>query len=90
MPSLGRVRLARVELGVTDVARASMRLLRDFGLQFRPSLAGGGARDASLGSQNLRLRPARDGSRISISIRASRLAAPRAAELCGASWQVAP
>jgi len=59
MPGLGRVRLARVDIAVPDVARASLRLLREFGIQFRPSLAGGGARDSSLGGQTLRLGPAR-------------------------------
>ncbi len=66
MPGLGRVRLARVEMPAADVARATLRLLREFGLQFRPSLAGGGARDVSVGSQTLRLVPAGRGGRSTI------------------------
>jgi catechol 2,3-dioxygenase-like lactoylglutathione lyase family enzyme len=89
MQELGRVRLARIEFPVTDVARTSLRLLRDFGVQFRPSLAGGGARDASLGSQLLRLRPDRSGSPPTIALRASSLsAAPRRAPVLGCDWVI--
>jgi hypothetical protein len=49
------VRLLRVSLPVHAPGRTGMLLLRDFGLQFRPSLAGGGVRDTSLGDQVLRL-----------------------------------
>jgi len=90
IPGLGRVRLARVELAVPDVARASMRLLRDFGIQFRPSLAGGGARDASLGAQLLRLVPAARGGRTMIVLRASALAEARRATLVGCDWLIEP
>lgn len=48
-------RLARVELPVTDIGDANLRLLRTLGLQFRPSLAGRGARDTTIGTQTLRL-----------------------------------
>lgn len=48
-------RLARVELPVSDVRSTTLRLLRDLGLQFRPSLAGRGARDTTIGAQTLRL-----------------------------------
>src|SRR5262245_16040613 len=54
-PLGGPAALVRVELPVADTARATMSLLRDLGLQFRPSLAGAGARDTSIGSQTLRL-----------------------------------
>ncbi len=45
----GPERLARVELPVASTAPSTQRLHRDLGLAFRPSLAGGGARDTSLG-----------------------------------------
>ncbi len=66
-PAGGPAALVRVELHATDVARASMWLLRELGLQFRPSLAGGGARDTSIGAQTLRLRR---GARSTVVIRA--------------------
>lgn len=49
-------RLLRLEVPVADVRGTTQRLLRDLGLQFRPSLAGGGAREASVGPHGLRLR----------------------------------
>ncbi len=49
-------RLTLVELEVDDVNRTSQAFLRTVGLRFRPSLAGGGARDADIGSQTVRLR----------------------------------
>ena len=48
-----------LELAVDDVDRTSQAFLRTVGLRFRPSLAGGGARDADIGAQRVRLRPAR-------------------------------
>ena len=90
MPGLGTVRLARVELPVADVARSSMRLLRDFGLQFRPSLAGGGTRDTSIGSQTLRLVPGGRAPRATIVLRASALAEARRATLLGCDFVVEP
>jgi hypothetical protein len=54
-PLGGPVRLARVELPVADMRRSTMRLHHDLGVAFRPSLAGGGARDGTVGSQTLRL-----------------------------------
>lgn len=90
MPGLGRVRLVRVELAVPDVARASMRLLRDFGIQVRPSLAGGGARDASLGAQTLRLVPLARGGRTAVVMRASALAEARHATVFKCDWLIEP
>jgi hypothetical protein len=49
------VRLARLELPMTDMRRSTMRVHRDLGVAFRPSLVGGGARDGTVGSQTLRL-----------------------------------
>lgn len=53
-------RLAVLEIGVDDVAAATGHALRTVDLRFRPSLAGGGARDASIGHQTVRYRPRRD------------------------------
>ena len=86
VPGLGRVRLVRVEFGVANVARPSLRLLRDFGIQFRPSLAGGGARDASIGTQALRLKPTRDGTPPTIVLKSD--AQPSSAELLGVRWEL--
>ncbi len=55
-PVGGQVRLSRVELSVPDLQGVQRHLRYDAGLSFRPSLAGGGARDASVGEQTLRLR----------------------------------
>lgn len=52
------VRLGRLEIAVPDVHRSTMRYVRTLGITFRPSLAGRGARDATVGSQSIRLRPA--------------------------------
>jgi hypothetical protein len=49
------VSLRRLELPVADIRAASMRLLRDLGVSFRPSLAGAGARDGAVGRQTIRL-----------------------------------
>jgi len=49
-------RLERLELAVGDPARSSTRFQRHLGISFRPSLGAGGARDAALGAQTLRLR----------------------------------
>jgi glyoxalase-like protein len=80
--------LLRVDVPVADVARASLRLLRDLGLQFRPSLAGGGARDTSIGLETLRLVPARGDSRTTIVLRAGTVA--RELDLLGCHWSVLP
>ncbi len=90
MPGLGRVQLARVEFVAADVARASMRLLREFGLQFRPSLAGGGARDATLGAQTVRLLPLTAGARTTIVVRASAAAGARTFSMLGCDWLIVP
>jgi hypothetical protein len=51
----GPARLTRIELAVDDMHLSTMRLHRDMGVAFRPSLAGGGARDGAVGRQTLRL-----------------------------------
>ena len=60
----GPARLDRLELAVDHIDRTSRAFARTVGLRFRPSLAGGGARDADIGGQRLRLRPSRNGSRM--------------------------
>jgi Glyoxalase-like domain len=85
----GRVTLETLELAVDDVNLASQRLLRTVGLRFRPSLAGGGARDANIGDQVVRLRPRRGGPGVPvIRLRAS-AAAERSVDLFGCRWMVA-
>ena len=79
------VRLVRMELPVKDVRAATLRLLRELGLQFRPSLAGGGARDASLGRQTLRVSGV---ARPVITIRAGTVA--RRVEAFGSDWELIP
>jgi hypothetical protein len=59
----GPTRLTVLELGVDDPDRTSQSFLRTVGLRFRPSLSGGGARDADIGMQRVRLRPTRDPTR---------------------------
>lgn len=54
------VRLEMLELGIADVPGMIGALMRSARIgPFRPSLAGGGARDAAIGGQTLRLRPVR-------------------------------
>jgi catechol 2,3-dioxygenase-like lactoylglutathione lyase family enzyme len=79
-------RLARVELSVSAVARTQQRLHRDLGLAFRPSLAGGGARDSSIGSQSLRLAPGQALPTIAVSAGDS----ARSAEVLGVRWILEP
>lgn len=79
-------RLARVELPVVDVRGATLRLLRQLGLQFRPSLAGRGARDASIGTHTLRVTSA--ALRPQITLRAG--TEPRRVELLGCDWELLP
>jgi Glyoxalase-like domain len=55
----GPARLTHLELAVDDVNRTRQAYLRTVGLRFRPSLAGGGARDTDIGAQVVRLRPRR-------------------------------
>ena len=78
-------RLSRVELPVSDVRAATLRLLRELGLQFRPALAGGGARDASLGRQALRVSA---GGYPTITIRAGQ--AQRQVDMFGCRWELVP
>jgi hypothetical protein len=77
--------LVRVELPVADIRVATLRLLREMGLQFRPALAGHGARDTSLGFQTLRVSGA---ARPVITVRAG--TAARTVALLGCDWELLP
>jgi hypothetical protein len=81
-------RLSRVVFPVRDVRATTLGLLRDLGLQFRPSLAGGGARDAAVGAQTLRVLTATAGTPPEIGIRAGRRRFE--AELLGCRWVLDP
>jgi Glyoxalase-like domain len=86
----GPIVLDALELPVDDPNVAGQRLARTVGLRFRPSLAGGGARDASIGRQIVRLRPRRGGAAApAIRLRAA-VADDRTVELFGCRWMVAP
>jgi hypothetical protein len=83
-------RLLRVELPVADLRAAMNRLLRELGLQFRPALAGAGARDASIGGHVLRLLPAGAGlpGRPTVVLRGG--SEPRDVEVLGVRWLGVP
>lgn len=81
-------RLARVELPVSDMRAATMRLHRDLGLAFRPSLAGGGARDTSIGPQTLRLTRSAVGLAPLLVLRGGHQR--RSAGALGLDWQIEP
>lgn len=88
-PLGGPARLDVLELPTAEIPAAILRYLRTYGIRFRPSLAGGGARDANLGRQIVRLRPTAPGA-----MPALRLAAPggagRSAEALGLRWTIRP
>jgi Glyoxalase-like domain len=82
-------RLTVLEVAVEDVNRASQAYLRTTGLRFRPSLAGGGARDAHVGGQTLRLRPRRPGLGPQVTVRlTAHDGSPIEADLLGVRWDV--
>ncbi len=87
----GPARLERLEIAVDDVDRASRAFARSLGLQFRPSLVGGGARDTDIGPHRLRLRPQRaapasgPASTIALAIAGHE---PAVLELLGCRWAV--
>jgi hypothetical protein len=89
-PFGGPVRLEVLELAVDDVNGTIQRFVRTAGLRFRPSLSGGGSRDADVGRQIIRLRPRRGGAGSAV----IRLAAPvredQVGELVGCRWVVRP
>jgi hypothetical protein len=81
-------RLTRICFPVADVRVTTLGLLRDLGLQFRPSLAGRGARDAAVGTQTLRVTAAASGGVPEIGISAGHRRFE--AELLGCRWVVEP
>jgi len=86
----GPVRLEVLELTVNDVNGTIQRFLRTTGLRFRPSLAGGGARDSNVGGQLVRLRPRRGASGAAVVRLTAPVADGRAVELFGCRWVVRP
>jgi hypothetical protein len=70
------------------VAARSASLLRACDLRFRPSLAGGGARDATVGRQTIRLRPAGHDDPPTVRLRAPEAVAPDMSEALGLRWVV--
>jgi hypothetical protein len=89
-PIGGPVRLEVLELPVDDVNRTIGRFLRTAGLRFRPSLSGGGSRDADIGGQTVRLRPRRGGSGSVVIRLVAPILEPRTAQLLGCRWVVRP
>ena len=89
-PIGGSVRLEALELPVDDVHQTIQRLLRTTGLRFRPSLSGGGSRDADIGRQTIRLRPRRGGFGSAVIRLTAPIPEPRTAELLGCRWAVRP
>ena len=89
-PIGGPVRLEALELPVDDVNGTIQRFPRTTGLRFRPSLAGGGARDANVGGQLVRLRPRRGASGSAVVRLTAPVADERAVELLGCRWVVRP
>jgi hypothetical protein len=91
-PIGGPVRLETLELPVDDVNATIQRFGRTSGLRFRPSLAGGGSRDAVVGTQTIRLRPRRGRSDATTAIHLV-VDGPvdrRTVELLGCRWVVRP
>ena len=84
----GPGRLARIELVVDDVDRMSRACMRTIGTRFRPSLVGGGSRDADIGPQRLRLRPRRGRPAVATIGLSIAGAPPADLELLGCRWVV--
>jgi hypothetical protein len=89
-PIGGPVRIEALELPVDDVKGMIQRLLRTTGLRFRPSLSGGGSRDADVGGQTVRLRPRRGGAGSAVIRLVAPIPEPRTADLLGCRWFVRP
>ena len=87
----GPARLAHLELTVDDVSRTGQAFLRTVGLRFRPSLSGGGARDADIGRQTVRLRRRGSRGRSPVAIHISLWGAgPAEFETLGCRWTIQP
>ena len=87
----GTAHLTVLELSVEDVNRTSQAFLRSVGLRFRPSLVGGGTRDANIGRQTVRLRPRRQAdpprSTVHLTVRGRE---PVDVDLLGLGWRIEP
>jgi hypothetical protein len=82
-------RIATLEIAVGDVSTTIGRYLRTTGLRFRPSLAGGGARDATIGEQTVRLRPQRDPNVPTATVHlAITGASPTQVDVLGCRWSI--
>jgi hypothetical protein len=89
-PAGGSVSLEAVELPVDDLNGSRQRFGRTAGLRFRPSLAGGGSRDASVGRQTVRLRPRWGGSAAALIHLAAPVSDKRVGEFLGCRWMMRP
>lgn len=85
---VGHVRLEVLELPTDAIPAAIGRLTRTVGLRFRPSLAGGGSRDANIGRQIVRLRPTRGQAPLPSIVLASTAGDDRVVELFGCRWSI--
>jgi hypothetical protein len=89
--ALGPARLTVLELPVGDPNATIQAFLRTVGLRFRPSLSGGGARDADIGRQLVRLRPTRRGEPGAITVHVSiQDREPADVDLLGIRWRIRP
>lgn len=88
--SSGPFGLKVFELTVDDVQLASQRMGRAVGLRFRPSLAGGGARDAGLVDQIVRLRRRHRAPNITVIHLKGPVHETRTVDLLGCRWIVDP
>jgi hypothetical protein len=87
-PIGGPVRLEILELPVPNVSASVQSLARNADLRFRPSLAGGAARDASLGRQLVRLRPTLETAAAPRIVLASPAGDDRSVDALGCRWTV--
>ena len=89
--SIQRARLVGLESGSGAVGRTTRRLLGALDLRFRPSLQGGGARDADVGPQFVRIRPLPRDSAPPVTIRISMPDRPTfQVDILGCRWVVGP
>jgi len=86
-PVGGPVRLDVIELPTADIPAAIASYLRTYGIRFRPSLAGGGARDANIGRQIVRLRPPSSAATPVFRL-AGTVGPDRTADVLGCRWVV--
>jgi hypothetical protein len=89
-PLGGAVGLRGIELSVDDVDSSSERFGGTTGLRFEPSPAGNGFREASVGSQTIRLRTRRSERGVASIVLAAPVPAERVRDLFGCRWLVRP